>query len=188
MNNIILDNSNIVIDKDSVCEIENKINELNIVLNDNASFILNDKRNISSSTLNLNITQKNNTNFTYNASIKVNKKYDLKIYIDMIGNNSKNSINIHNLNDSGRSNIIIDGKVNELTNDNELDEKIKALNINNGTSTVLPNMYINTKNVIANHSASISTIDSKYLFYLNSKGINNDLATKLIIDGFLNNN
>ena len=73
-------------------------------------------------------------------------------------------------------------------NDNELDEKIKVLNINNGTSTVLPNMYINTKNVIANHSASISTIDSKYLFYLNSKGINNDLATKLIIDGFLNNN
>ena len=117
-----------------------------------------------------------------------NKKYDLKIYIDMIGNNSKNLINIHNLNDSGKSNIIIDGKVNELTNDNELDEKIKVLNINNGTSTVLPNMYINTKNVIANHSASISTIDSKYLFYLNSKGINNDLATKLIIDGFLNNN
>ena len=60
MNNIILDNSNIVIDKDSVCEIENEINELNIVLNDNASFILNDKKNISSSTLNLNITQKNN--------------------------------------------------------------------------------------------------------------------------------
>ena len=48
-------------------------------------------------------------------------------------------------------------------------------------------MYINTKNVLANHAASITDIDNNYLFYMNSKGINNNKAKELIINGFLDN-
>ena len=48
-------------------------------------------------------------------------------------------------------------------------------------------MFIDTKNVVANHAASISTIDDNYLFYLMSKGIEKDDAIKLIMDGFLDN-
>ena len=48
-------------------------------------------------------------------------------------------------------------------------------------------MYINTKNVIANHAATISDINKNYLFYMNQKGINNNDAIKLIINGFLEN-
>ena len=99
----------------------------------------------------------------------------------------KNIINIKGISDRGHTNIIIDGKVNELTKDNLLEENIKMLNINEGKSKIIPNMYINNKNVIANHAASISDINKDYLFYMNHKGINNNDAIKLIIDGFLEN-
>ena len=41
------------------------------------------------------------------------------------------------------------------------------LNINEGISYIYPNMFIDTKNVVANHSASITNINKDYLFYLN---------------------
>ena len=102
-------------------------------------------------------------------------------------NDSKNTINIHGISDSGLSNISIDGKVSENTINNELYEIIKMLNINNGKSKIIPNMYINTKNVIANHAASVSDINENYLFYLNQKGIKTSDAINLIIDGFISN-
>lgn len=59
--------------------------------------------------------------------------------------------------------------------------------MNNGQTYVYPNMFIDTKNVVANHAASITSISEDYLFYLNTKGINNSDATNMIIDGFLEN-
>lgn len=192
MNKILLDKESVkelIIDKDSICNINNNlyIKELNITMKDNTTLVINDYKEIKKYNFKLNITQNNNTNIMYNHSFKVNDNYNLHINIKMLGNNSKNIINIHGVNDSGKSNIIVDGSVNDSTNNNELDENIKVLNINEGSSSVYPNMYINTKNVIANHSASISSIDKNYLFYMNSKGINNDLAKNLIVEGFLNN-
>ena len=61
------------------------------------------------------------------------------------------------------------------------------MNLNDGRSYIYPNMYINTKNVIANHAATITDISNDYLFYLNTKGISNEDAKKIIIDGFLEN-
>ena len=46
-------------------------------------------------------------------------------------------------------------------------------------------MFIDSNDVIANHNSTIGNIDKDYLFYLNSKGIDNETATKLIVDGFL---
>ena len=48
-------------------------------------------------------------------------------------------------------------------------------------------MYVKTKNVIANHAASVTNINEDYLFYLNSKGIKDEDAKQLIINGFLDN-
>ena len=46
-------------------------------------------------------------------------------------------------------------------------------------------MFIDSNDVIANHNSTIGNINKDYLFYLNSKGIENDNAKKLIISGFL---
>lgn len=192
MNKLVLDKENITnicIDKDTICNInkEYNINELNIELKDNVKFIINHYSEIDKSELKINIIENNNSEFLYNHSFISKKNYNVYINVKMIGNKSKNTINIHGISDGGKSSVIIDGKVNENTIDNELDENIKLLNINNGTSNIYPNMYIDTKNVSANHSASISLVNEDYIFYLMSKGINRENSIRLILDGFLNN-
>ena len=192
MNKLVLDKENIInisIDKDTICNInkEYNIKELNIKLKDNVKFIINHYSEIYKSELKINIIEKNNSEFLYNHSFISKEDYNVYINVKMIGNKSKNTINIHGISDVGKSSVIIDGKVNENTIDNELDENIKLLNINNGTSNIYPNMYIDTKNVSANHSASISLVNEDYIFYLMSKGINRENSIRLILDGFLNN-
>ena len=83
--------------------------------------------------------------------------------------------------------VKVNGSVIKDTTNNELYENIKMLNINEGKSSIVPNMFINTKNVIANHAASITNINKDYLFYLNCKGIKDKECIKLIKNGFLNN-
>jgi len=192
MNKILLDNDSIInlnINEDTICNITNdyEIKEINIKLNNNTKLIINHYKEIENNNLKINILQDNNSDFIYNHSFINTGIYNLNINIILENNECKNSINIHGISDNGISNVSIDGKVNENTIDNELYENIKMLNINNGKSKIIPNMYINTKNVIANHAATISDINKDYLFYMNQKGIKNEDAIKLIIDGFLEN-
>ena len=192
MNKILLDNDSIInlnINEDTICNITNdyEIKEINIKLNNNTKLIINHYKEIEDNNLKINILQDNNSDFIYNHSFINTGIYNLNINIILENNECKNSINIHGISDNGISNVSIDGKVNENTIDNELYENIKMLNINNGKSKIIPNMYINTKNVMANHAATISDINSDYLFYMNQKGIKTSDAIKLIIDGFLEN-
>jgi len=188
MNKLILDKEKkeLVIKEDTICDIDYEITLLNIKVLDNVKFIINHYVEIKDNNMIINVEQNNNSEFIYNHRFKNIGNYNIEININMNGNESKNLINIRGLSDRGKTNIIVDGSVKENTINNVLDEKIKMLNINNGKSSVLPNMFINTKNVIANHSVSITDIDEDYLFYLNSKGIDNNKAKELIINGFLN--
>lgn len=192
MNKIVLDkekNINLNVSEDTICIIpkENNINDLNINISDGVKLIINQYSEIIENNLFIRINQSNNSDFIYNHSFISKKEYNLNINVNMIGNNSKNVINVHGISDEGKSKVVVDGSVIKDTRDNELYENIKLLNINNGTSNIYPNMYIDTKNVIANHSASISTVNEDYIFYLMSKGIDRKNAIKLILDGFLEN-
>lgn len=192
MNKIVLDkekNINLNVSEDTTCTIpkENNINDLNINISDGVKLIINQYSEVIENNLFIRINQSNNSDFIYNHSFISKKEYNLNINVNMIGNNSKNVINVHGISDEGKSKVVVDGNVIKDTRDNELYENIKLLNINNGTSNIYPNMYIDTKNVIANHSASISTVNEDYIFYLMSKGIDRKNAIKLILDGFLEN-
>lgn len=192
MNKIVLDkekNINLNVSEDTTCSIpkENNINDLNINISDGVKLIINQYSEVIENNLFIRINQSNNSDFIYNHSFISKKEYNLNINVNMIGNNSKNIINVHGISDEGKSKVVVDGNVIKDTRDNELYENIKLLNINNGTSNIYPNMYIDTKNVIANHSASISTVNEDYIFYLMSKGIDRKNAIKLILDGFLEN-
>lgn len=192
MNTIILDKESVInldIKENSICNIGEyyNIKELNVLLEDNVEFVINHYSEIIENDLKINIIQKNNSKFYYNHSFICSDLYKLDINIEMKGNNSKNNINIHGISDNGKSNIKVDGKVHEDTIDNELDENIRILNMNEGQAYIYPNMFVNTKNVVANHAASITSISKDYLFYLNSKGIKDEEAINMIVDGFLDN-
>ena len=192
MNKIILDKESVInldIKENSICNIgkDYNIKELNINIVDNVELVINHYSEVIENELKINIIQNNNSIFNYNHSFKCNKFYNLDINIEMRGNNSKNNINIHGISDNGKSYIKVDGIVCENTIDNELDEKVRLLNMNEGQAYIYPNMFVDTKNVVANHAASITSISKEYLFYLNSKGIKDEEAINMIIDGFLDN-
>lgn len=192
MNKIVLDKESIInldIKENSICNIDKNyyLKELNIFMADGVEFTINHYSEVIENDLKINIVQYNNSIFNYNHSFVSSKLYNLDVNIELKGNNSKNNINIHGISDNDKTNIKVDGLVESNTIDNELDERVRILNINDGHTYIYPNMFIDTKNVVANHAASITNISKDYLFYLNSKGIKNDEAKKMIIEGFLEN-
>ena len=46
-------------------------------------------------------------------------------------------------------------------------------------------MQINSLDVLANHKVTISNVKEEELFYLESKGVNKQDATKLLKEGFI---
>lgn len=61
----------------------------------------------------------------------------------------------------------------------------RIVNLTEHNCTINPNMYIDCFDVTANHSAFIGSFSEEELFYLQSRGIDLETATKLLIRGFL---
>jgi Fe-S cluster assembly protein SufD len=50
---------------------------------------------------------------------------------------------------------------------------------------VLPKLFIDNNDVQAGHAQSIGQVDAEQLYYLQTRGLNRDEATKLIVYGYL---
>ena len=61
----------------------------------------------------------------------------------------------------------------------------RIINLTNNKSEILPNLYIDTFDVEASHSALIGKFSDEEMFYLQSRGIDYNNALKLLISGFL---
>lgn len=61
----------------------------------------------------------------------------------------------------------------------------QIINIENGKSTICPNLLIDCYDVISNHSAYIGRFKLEELFYLESRGLSRKKAYQLLLKGFL---
>ena len=59
--------------------------------------------------------------------------------------------------------------------------------MNNGKSTICPNLLIDNYDVNSNHAAYIGKFSEEKLFYLMSRGISSQEANRLLLNGFLIN-
>ncbi len=134
---------------------------------------LNDK-NANFESLNVVLT-KNNAN--YNSSITINhySSYttsDLSVYAIA----------------KDKSHIILDNNafIKKASSKSVAHQKAKGLTLDK-TSLIkaLPNLYIDEYDVIANHAASIGSLNPDDLFYLMSRGLDKEEASKIIIMGFI---
>ena len=64
----------------------------------------------------------------------------------------------------------------------------KIINLTDNECIINPNLYIDENDVTASHSAWIGTFKKEELFYLESRGISELEATKLLTKGFITNN
>jgi Fe-S cluster assembly scaffold protein SufB len=158
---------------------------LKIIVNNNSSLEINYFNIIDELDTNINIDVSKESSFTLNHSFINRNTYNLNIKSNFLSEESSINVNIHAINDGGKSKIDIDGLIKAQKINNNLMENIRVYNINGGKCESMPKMYIDTSKVIANHNVTISNLRDDELFYLNSKGINSLDATKLLCNGFL---
>lgn len=63
----------------------------------------------------------------------------------------------------------------------------QIINMDNGKSTICPNLLIDNYDVDSNHSAYIGKFRDEYMFYLMSRGISRENSYRLLLNGFLIN-
>ena len=212
MNKLLIDKENNIEIKDNAVELDIQVKELtlnikgNVLINeickkDNEElnltiniepkssliynrFIIHNKANN-----NITINQDNTSNVSFNYSIVATDKVELTINSNLSGNENETSIKVASVTEqNGKVIITSTADVKPKIENNNLLESIKILLLNDEESICIPNLLVSSYEVEVNHSATISGIPQEYLFYLNSKGLSNEAATKLIKNGYLLNN
>lgn len=99
--------------------------------------------------------------------------------------NVRNYIQIHSVEKNGTLEVKATGEIAEDIHSLFYQENISALTTNNETIKIMPDLLVRSNDVVANHNATIRSVDESELFYLESLGISKEIATSLIKEGFL---
>lgn len=110
--------------------------------------------------------------------------YDMVVNHDApntISNIKNNAVNL----EDGKMNFQVSGYVENKIKGCVINQSNRIINLTNNKCEIRPNLYINEYDTIANHSALIGGFSQDELFYLQSRGIKEVDANKLLIHGFL---
>ena len=205
MNKILVKEDNIVLDNEIVelefktlkCNLtikgsvwindlnNNNLEELNITLLDGSRLLYN-KYTKDIKNLKINIQENNDTTLEFNYSLYQSIKASIILDSKVLGNNNKCSMNVYGVSDKDGAIVVnATGSVLENIKDNDLLENIRILMLNDSENVIVPNLLVESNEVSVNHNATISSLDTNYLYYLNSKGLSYEDAKKLIVKGFL---
>ena len=124
--------------------------------------------------------------YHYSNINKENNRYNI-----LVNHNASNTVsNIYNHGLNVFNNNLdynVTGKVLATSNNCICNQENQIINLENGNSTILPNLLIDNYNVISNHSAYIGKFKDEILFYLMSRGISKKSGYELLIKSFLIN-
>ena len=100
--------------------------------------------------------------------------------------NVRNYIHIRSVEKEGSILIKATGEILENTKDTLYLEDIGSLTTHQERVKILPDLLVSSADAICNHNATISNVDRAELFYLEGLGLEEEVAIKLIKEGFLN--
>ncbi len=168
------------------CTLYDFNNNENIIINmlDN-SFLEYYKIRTNLEDTNLVINQTNNTNLDYREIIINSDNFNYNINTVLKGSDNISKVTLRCLNESGKANILANGKVLKNTINNELLEDLRGLNLEDNELIIKPGMQIDSLDVMANHIVTFSNVKEDALFYLESKGVNRKDAISLLKEGFI---
>ena len=159
--------------------ISNSDYNIDIKLNNNASLIVNSIN--KNNKVNINISLLEKSSITYNHSVLAEVDSENSFNINHFGNDSESNLvnnGINKLNNKLFFNI--NGKIPKDLVNVICNQKSKIINYNLGNSKIVPNLIIDSNDIIANHSAYIGEIGEEELFYMRSRGINDENIKKSI--------
>ena len=200
MNNILLDSAisfskegtfKLELDKDTTISVESDNVKLYLVTKNNIKVDF----NILNSTTIYNITRES---ITVNINIYNNAKLD---FYEMAVTDKKitNEVNVYHKNKETTSNVTchgisygkgdlkfsVNGYIKKGMIGSVCNQSSRIINLDEGKSSIKPNLFIDEFDSIANHSAYTGPFDEKLLFYLETKGISKKESFNLLLNGFM---
>ena len=200
MNNILLDSAisfskegtyKLELDKDTTISVESDNVKLYLVTKNNIKVDF----NILNSTTIYNITRES---ITVNINIYNNAKLD---FYEMTVTDKKitNEVNVYHKNKETTSNVTchgisygkgdlkfsVNGYIKKGMIGSICNQSSRIINLDEGKSSIKPNLFIDEFDSIANHSAYTGPFDEKLLFYLETKGISKKESFNLLLNGFM---
>lgn len=167
-----------------IANIEKNVNiTLNLAENSNSTFEFFLKLDNNNNKIKI-INQKNSNLRLHYAAVYKNDN-NLEIESDIANSKTNIEIQVRLVENNGSMNVLATGDIKKDTEEITYLEDIKAISVNNEKIRIMPDLLVSSNEVIANHNATISNISESDLFYLRSKGLNKDSATRLIKQGFL---
>lgn len=120
-----------------------------------------------------------------------NINYDdntFNIKINHLASNTHSEVFNHGVNVfDNKLSYYVDGIVPKNSNKCICNQDNQIINMNDGKSTICPNLLIDNYDVDSNHAAYIGSFKDDVLFYMMSRGISKDVASRLLLNGFLIN-
>ena len=158
--------------------------DINIKLENNSSLLVNSLNKDNS--VNVNISLLENSFITYNHSVLSNIDSINNFNIKHINSSSSSVINNNGINkNNNKLFFTINGVIPKNLNNIICNQNSKIINFNKGNSKIIPNLIIDSNDIIANHSAYIGEIGEEELFYMQSRGISKEEIRKLIYKAVL---
>ena len=184
-----LSNESIInIDGKVIIYLINEVSDkLNIYLKDNSYLELYKINDNKVKNLEVNIYQNNSSVLYYNESFITNDNNNLVINNYVNGDNNYSNINVRCISNNGNSVIVVNENIIKNTSNNIALEDLKGVN-NGGTVHIEPNIICESNEVSANHLTTIGKLDEESINYIKSKGISEDNAKELLLNGFMYSN
>lgn len=163
----------------------NTSNKINITLKNDSRVIYN-KFSINSGDYIYTLLDGEYSNVVINNSVVNNNDTKMKFAIEHNNTNTSSNLSNHGVNNSsGTLYFNVDSKINRSASLACADQENKIINLVKGDSKILPNLLVDNYDVSASHSAYISDFDKESMFYLKSRGISDNEARRLLLEGFL---
>ena len=134
-----------------------------------------------------NIINLNGINSKVDVLLKTVSK-NLEKYDYTINHNNKSTysnITTQGVNVSGNLHFNVTTIIPNGNSKCEANQNNRIINLSNNECIIRPNLLIDEYDVVANHSALLGGFKPEEIFYINRLGISKDMASKLLIEGFL---
>ncbi len=114
---------------------------------------------------------------------------EFKIEINHLKNNTHSEVYNHGVNVvKNKLTFKVDGIVPKESAKCICNQDNQIINMDDGKSTICPNLLIDNYDVDSNHAAYIGKFKDEEIFYMMSRGIPKEVGNRLLLRGFLINN
>lgn len=186
--NVLKEDYDIFINSNIECKIVliafDKKYQIHLHLNKNSNLIINSLNKNSS--IDLTIDIENNSKATINYSVISNDDSINNFNINHLDNDTTSILNNNGINLSkNKLHFNVNGIITKNLHNVVCSQNNKIINYQDGDSKIIPNLIVDSNDIVANHSAYIGDFDPNIKFYMQSRGLSEEKTNELLYKSIL---